>query len=66
MNSKIFNSKYIFINGFFYVFGLTSNPITQILDYRKSIADMDSIESDWIKIGTDIRKVYEQETSNIA
>ena len=55
--------QYVFINSFFYVFGLTSNPIHEAINNKKQISDLDNIKSDWNKIGNDIKKVYESETA---
>ena len=65
MTDNTYSPKFLFFNGFFYAFGLVSNPITKILNNRKKVTDLDNIESDWVKIGNDIKKIYGQEISNI-
>jgi len=57
--------KYFFINGFYYTLGFADNPIIQIMKNRNQNTDIDSIKSDWAKIGNDIKKVYERETATI-
>jgi len=59
------SSQNLFIKSVFYAFGLRDNPVAQILNEKRHITDLDNIKSDWVKVGTDIRKVYEQETANI-
>jgi len=64
-NTKKMNTyKYVFINGFFYTLGLSSNPIGEIIDAKKHITDLDNIKSDWNKIGNDIKKAYEIQTAS--
>ena len=64
-----------FIDGFLFFFGLADNPIEE---YRKQIShkyrigeeelsgweiDARNLYGDWQRVGMDIQKAYEQETS---
>lgn len=61
--AKIMTTKtkllYQFLVGFLSVFGL-SNPISGILKRQSPCEDVEKIGKDWINVGGDINKAYEQ------
>ncbi len=61
---KYQSSSQLFTKGFFYVFGLSNNPLKEILQHRKSINDFDRIKKDWENVGKDIETAYEKERTN--
>ena len=49
-----------FLSGFLYVFGLCENPVVYFKEKYKEQNDAEEMTNDWIRIGTDIQKSYEQ------
>ena len=60
-----------FINGFLYFFGLSDNPIDRYYKEQKEQnnglsgfeIDAYNLHNDWRRVGMDIKKAYEKETS---
>ena len=49
-----------FVSGFLYVFGLSENPVVYFKEKYRERNDAEEIAKDWIRIGTDMQKSYEQ------
>ncbi len=54
-----------FLDGFFYVFGLSENPIKRIHSELKFSDDQQAISDSWRKVGKDIKSVFNESNSAI-
>lgn len=54
---------YSFFSGVLYLFGLSENPIEKVKKNRVHRDDFQNIQSDWHKVGQDIRKAYGKATA---
>ncbi len=52
-----------FLDGFFYVFGLSDNPIKKIHSELKFYDDQNGIADSWRKVGMDIKSTFYESTS---
>ena len=55
----------VFADGFFFVFGLTENPLHDKMEAILKRKDSDALASDWGKIGADFRKVFDRSIANV-
>jgi len=60
MKSNLFFNS--FIDGMLYFFCIKNNPFENY--YHTLKTDFENIQNDWINVGKDIQKAYEQEISH--
>lgn len=50
-----------FASGFFYVFGLSENPLKKMQSKYNKSNDAKNLHKDWENVGMSIKQVYERE-----
>lgn len=51
------------MQGFFYFFGLTSNPLQHISSSYKYQSSVEALNADWKKVGHDLKNAFDEQTA---